>query len=280
MNSESSIRIIPNFSVNKMFKYLSVAQISFSNSFVYLTNVFSHTFPIVIRVWIFVQLYEISFSANDISEVNGLTVAMTVWILAFTQSFHSSTRPPISRTLNNEVRSGDLQYVISRPYSYIGFHYFSQLGRAFAFLLPLFVVSSATAWFFVGGIKLTFQGLGWGLVLLILGITLDFLMSFLIGIMAFWIEDSTSLTWIYHKAQLIFGGLLIPIGMFPEKIKGIAEILPFSQIYYGAASMMVAFDMQVFKRFLLIQMCWIVFFLILAIVTFRRGIKKVSINGG
>jgi ABC-2 type transport system permease protein len=280
MNSIPAVKMIPSFSLNKIFKYLSVAKISFANSFAYMANVISRSWPVFIRVWIFVQLYEVTFSVTGTSQVNGLTVAATIWILAFAQSFGNSSRPPISRIINDEIRSGDLQYVISRPYSYIGFHYFSQMGRIAAFLVPSIAVSVGSAWFFVGGIDVSIEGLAWGSVLFLLGMTLDFLMSFAIGSLAFWIEDSTSLTWIYHKAQIILGGLIIPIAMFPEGVRRVVEILPFSQLFYSAASIIVNFDMQTVERFLMIQGFWIGIFLTIVIMMFRRGIRNVSINGG
>lgn len=271
---------VEHFLLNKTSKYLSVAKISFSNSFVYLSNILSRSLPTVIRIWIFVQLYTITFSVSNVSEVNKLTVVSTIWILAFAQSFQGSTRPPISRIINDEVRSGELQYVISRPYSYIGFHYLSQLGRTFAFLFSNVLTAIAVALFFVGGFPFTIQGIGWGIVLLFMGITLDFLISFFIGILAFWIEDSTSLSWIYHKSQIILGGLIIPIAMFPDKIRYIAEVLPFSQMFYSPAVVMVTSDMRMVERFLLIQGFWIALFVIVNVMMFRRGIKNVSINGG
>jgi len=264
----------------KISKYLAVTKTSFSSSSTYLINLFAKSFPTFIRIWIFMQLYETTFSVRGISSVNGLTVTMTIWILAFAQSFQSSTRPPVSRIVNDEVRSGDLQYVISRPYSYLGFHYFSQLGKIVAFLLPNIAVAVLASLFFVGLISFSIQGILWGILLLFLGLTLDFLMSFSLGILAFWVEDATSFTWIYHKAQIILGGLIIPISMFPDGVRKIVEWLPFSQIFYSSALTMVAFDMQVAKKFLLIQGFWIV--LILGIITwaFNRGTRNISINGG
>jgi len=277
--NELQLRDVSFFSLRKILKYLSVGKINFLSNFAYLSNMLSRTLPVVIRIWIFVQLYEVAFSVSGVSSVNNLTVTATVWILAFAQSFQGATRPPINRIVNDEVRSGDLQYVISRPYSYVGFHYFSQMGKIFANLLFNLSVAVVVCFFFVGGISFSAQGIGWGILLMFMGLTLDFLLAFLIGILAFWIEDSTSMGWLYHKAQIIFGGLILPIAMFPDKIRHIVELLPFSQLFYSAASVMVNFDMQMVKKSLLIQGSWIIFFLIVVMILFRRGIKNISING-
>jgi ABC-2 type transport system permease protein len=237
-------------------------------------------FTVVIRIWIFTQLYTVSYNATGVQEINGQSVAMIVWGLMLAQSFQSATRPSVSRILDEEVKSGTLAYSMSRPYSYILFQLFAFIGRSIPNLLSNLLIGTIAALVLVGPIIFSIQALILGFILLIFGYLLDFFISIIIGLMAFWIEDTTALRWIYEKGQLIFGGVIVPIALFPDSLQIIANILPFSQLYYGAARLMINFEMNLFWQFLAIQIIWISLFALMATYLFKKGIKNVSINGG
>jgi ABC-2 type transport system permease protein len=205
---------------------------------------------------------------------------MVVWGLTLTESFQTATRPHLSRAIDEEVKSGTITYSVNRPYSYMLFHLFGFLGRVFPNLLVNVFLGVVAVLMFVGPIPFSVQGIGFGLILLSLGYLLDFTMSFLIGLLAFWVEDTVAFTWIYQKSQVVFGGLIVPLALFPDTIRRVAEWSPMSQLYYGAGRLAVNFDMALFERFIVTQVFWIVFFMILARIVFARGMKHISINGG
>jgi len=57
-------------------------------------------------------------------------------------------------------------------------------------------------------------------------------------------------------------------------LQKIAEFLPFSQLFYSAARLIVNFDMELFQKFILIQFLWIAFFAALAYFIFKKGLKR------
>lgn len=264
----------------KILKYFEIAKINYFNSLAYIVNALSRSAVVVLRIWIFAQLYKITFAVSGTDEIGGLTIAMVVWSLMMTQSFQSSGTPRVSNIIDEEVKTGTLAYSINRPYSYILFHLFGFLGRSTPILFTNLLIGSIAALILVGPIKITFFGIFFGLILLFLGRLLDFLISFIIGLSAFWIEDTTAIEWIYSKGQMVFGGIILPIALFPDYLQKIAELLPFSQLFYSAARLMVNFDMELFRQFILTQFFWIALFAALAFYIFKKGLKYVAINGG
>lgn len=264
----------------KILKYTEIAKVNYRNNVTYVVNLISRSGLVLIRVWIFAQLYRATYAIAGTSEIGGLTVAMTVWSLAFTQSFQGATKPPVARLIDEEVKTGLVAYSMNRPYSYVLFHLFGFLGKSVPNILLNTCIGAGAALILVGPIRFTAQGLLLGSVLLFLGFVLDFFMSLNIGLAAFWIEDITPFVWIYQKSQTIFGGVILPIALFPDAIRRIAERLPFSQLFYSAARMVVHFDPALFKQYLVTQLVWITFFGIGAFWLFYRGTKHVSVNGG
>ena len=64
---------------------------------------------------------------------------------------------------------------------------------------------------------------------------LDFQGMFLIGLGAFWLEDTSGLLLIYSRVTMILGGMLIPLELFPESWQPVLRVLPFSSMVYGPA---------------------------------------------
>jgi len=265
---------------HKVLKYFEVAKINYHNNATYGMKVIARSGMVIIRIWIFAQLYRASYSVSGATEIEGLTVRMVIWSLMFAQGFQIATKPVISKLIEEEVKTGTIAHTMNKPYSYILFHYFGFLGRTSLNLLANIAMGIIAVLLLVGPIHLAPIAVFSGILLLFLGYTLDFLIMFIIGISAFWIEDSSAFTWIYGKGQLVFGGLVIPLALFPESIRGIAELLPFSQLYYNAARIAVNFDTGLFLKFGATQLAWILIAGALSLYLFKKGVKNVSLNGG
>ncbi len=261
-------------------KYWEVAKVNYLNSTTYLTNVLARSATVVFRIWIFTQLYRVTYAVSGVFSIGQMTVPMVIWTLMFTQGFQTATRPGVVRLIDEEVKSGSLAYSLNRPYSYLLFHYFSQLGRILPVLLTNMAIGILAALVLIGPINVTLNGVLAGSLLLFFGYSLDFLISFILGLTAFWVEDTSAFNWIYQKGQMVFGGNILPLALFPAGLRNIAELSPFSQLFYGSAQIIVNFDIETFLKFLTVQLFWIVLFALIAGYLFKKGGKNVSINGG
>ncbi|MFZ5392375.1 MAG: ABC transporter permease [Patescibacteria group bacterium] len=264
----------------KLVKYFEIARLAYVNSGVYLANILGKSLTVVLRIWIFTQLYRVTFAVAGSDVVGGLTVVQVIWSLMLVQSFETSTRPMISKLIDEEIKSGSFAYQVNKPYSYIFYHLAGYFGRVTANVGSNLLIGTVAAWFLVGAIDWSWPGLFFGLLILILGYTLDFLISMSIGLVSFWWEDSNTIMWMYSKGRFLLGGVILPIALFPEKIQKIAEILPFANLYYAPARIMVNFDWNLAEKFVLVQLVWIFLSIMIVSIMYSRGVKNVAINGG
>ncbi len=264
----------------KLTKYFEIARLAYVNSGAYLANILGKSLTVVLRIWIFTQLYRVTFAVAAVDVVGGLTVAQVIWSLMLVQSFETSTKPMISKLIDEEIKSGSFAYQVNKPYSYIFYHLAGYFGRVAANVGSNLLIGSVAAWFLVGAIGSSWLGLFFGLLILVLGYALDFLISLSIGLVAFWWEDSNTIMWMYSKGRFLLGGVILPIALFPEKIQKIAELLPFANLYYAPARIMVNFEWNLVEKFVLVQLAWIIFFIMIVSIMYSRGVKNVAINGG
>jgi ABC-2 type transport system permease protein len=265
---------------NQLPKYLEIARINYRSSIVHFADVLGRTGIIVLRIWIFTQLYTVTYAISGSHTVGGFTVPMTIWSLMLVQSLSGGSRPNAARIMMNEVEDGIITYSLNRPYSYALSQYAALLGR-YAAKLPLnLLLGGIITYILVGPIPATLPAILAGTILFVFGATLDFTIFFLIGLCAFWMDNIRPLMWIYLKSQFAVGGQLIPLTLFPLAFQHIAEKLPMALTYYGAARIMVHFDMDLFLRYLGYQIIYIVIFAALATFSFKRVIRNLTVNGG
>jgi ABC-2 type transport system permease protein len=264
----------------KRDKYLEIVKVQIKNTTTYVVNLFSRGFVIFMRIWVFTQLYTVTYRVAGATRIDDFTLPMLIWTLMITQSFQNSTRPYVARIIEEEVKTGSLAYTLNRPYSYLLFHYAGFLGRILPSLLTNILVGIGVCLILVGPITFTLSGLAGGTVLLILGYLIEFSLMLSIGLLSFWVEDVSAFVWIYTKGQLVLGGVLLPLTLFPDYLRKITEMLPFAAVFYTPAKLMVSFQPETFWYYLTIQLFWVLLSILTAVFLYRKGIKHVSINGG
>jgi ABC-2 type transport system permease protein len=86
--------------------------------------------------------------------------------------------------------------------------------------------------------------------------------------------------WIYQKFIFILGGFLIPLDFYPPWLQTIAKALPFSAMIYGPSKLFVQPSLQLLGTVLFMQTVWILATGAVLILSFRRGMAYLTVNGG
>lgn len=262
-------------------KYMTIMKTAARARAVYVADIVAEVPVIFFRIWALSQLFAATYSSTGADEFDGMTYVQLVWCMSLIQCFESSaTEPHVPRIIEDEVKSGALAYSLNKPYSYPFFQFFAFLGRGVSNMMINLMVSLSLPYFLVGPLQVSTTGLMVGLAMMFLGFVLYFLITLVIGLLAFWIEDVNSIDWLFRACSMIFGGAILPLALFPDSIKTVAEYLPFGQLYYSAARLIVHFDYDVFIKFFTAQCIWLAIFWVLAIWILREGVKRVSISGG
>jgi ABC-2 type transport system permease protein len=206
-----------------------------------------------------------------------LTLPDTIWYLVLTETIMLS-KIRFAGKISEEVKDGSLAYTIGRPYSYLLYHFFYGLGDVVLRMGINFVIGSILVTLLVGPMPAT--NLPAVLVTVFLAIVLDFCVNGLIGLMAFFTEDTDSFVLIYQKILFILGGMMIPLDFMPAWLKNIALVLPFNLMVYAPARLFVQFNWASWLSVVAQQLVWIAIATLALNLVFRWGIRHVSINGG
>lgn len=260
-------------------KYAWIGMTSARSNIAYLGEVATRTLFLGVILYIFLQLWRVTFAETGAERLGGLTLAQMLWYLVMTESITLSG-PRVAQEVDQDVRTGALAVQLIRPLSYPLYRFWTTLGeRVVRFLLNA-SVGAVIALLFVGPIPFTLGGLAMFALALPLAFTLDFLGNFLIGLAAFWMEDTSGLTIIYSRITMILGGMLIPLELFPNGIQPLLRVLPFSSIVYGPSHLFVSPDALFLRDLIVRQGAAILMFVLFVVLMYRAAVRRIHANGG
>lgn len=260
-------------------KYLAVIRVSAASNLAYLKEVVFRAILLLLLMYIIGQLWQTTFAQHTSPLLTGFTINAMVWYLAAAETIALSL-PQLSRRIDQEVRNGNVAYVLGRPCSYLLYNYAHYLGERLVRLALNGVVAAAVALIFVGPPHFNWMGvIVWPLMVL-LAISIEFACYFTIGLLAFWMEQTQLFALVFSQVTLVLGGVLIPLRIFPQPLRTIAQVLPFSSILYGPSITLVHFTGDSFVA-LVFQQAWTLLGAgLLVLILYRVVLRHVNINGG
>jgi ABC-2 type transport system permease protein len=233
---------------------------------------------IVPFMWIYYQLWNVTFHASGTDTINGMTLYSTMWYLMMAETIELS-RPRLANTISDNVKDGSIAYILNKPYSFLLYQFSNSMGETLFRALVNAIFGSFMVWWLVGPPP---APSGWALAIITLLGTwvLNFCITCLIGLSAFLVEDVAPFLWIYQKFIFILGGFLIPLDFYPGWLQAIAKSLPFAAMIYGPSKLFVSPSMELFTNVLLLQAVWILVLGSALVIAYRRGVSHLTVNGG
>lgn len=184
--------------------------------------------------------------------------------------------------LAERIRSGDVAIDLYRPVGLLGWYVAGDLGRAAYHLITRGVAPTV-----VGAILFDLKwpdspaaAIGFA-VSVPLAVLVSFGLRFLVACTAFWLLDATGPSTIALVLAVFFGGLTVPLVIFPGWLRDVAMALPW------AAFLQIPADIWLGKRTGLalleglgLQMLWAAVLLALCAAVLRVATTKVVVQGG
>lgn len=260
-----------------MRKYLKILTVSMKNSTTYFKDfVMGNTFIILIIIT-YILLWNNLYSQNV---KTGFTFKELIWYLIINQVVFSNNMD-LFRQIENDIKSGNIAYHLNKPYSYPIFVLFDSLGKillrfgvnlVFGLLLGIICFGTLSSFTLINLIPI--------LVMMLLGITLNITIYILISMTSFWLEENRPFVWIYKQCVFAFGGFLVPLTLFPERLYKFMQHMPWTYVAFQTSNSVVHFSYQNFFATVAGQLGYIAFFSLLIFLVFKKGADALNVNGG
>ena len=189
----------------------------------------------------------------------------------------------IGNTIKRDIMDGGMNILLIRPINYLWSKWiFSISGQIIntllSFVVFLFMITMVRIHFVLpGNIK---QVLG-VLLFSIFANLLSFLIHCIIGLLSFWILETSSISMILNAAISILSGAIFPLNYINNSIFDILKYLPFSYlVWFPTQIYLNKISPELIYYNLLICIIWIMVLLFTVYKIWITGIRKYAAFGG
>src|SRR5438034_2239764 len=161
-------------------KYAAIMRVSIASNLAYVMEVFFRALLLVVLVFVLAQLWTTTYTTRGVNTLNGFSISDMVWYLVIAETIAMSL-PQLTRRIDQDVRSGQLAYLLGRPCNYVFYNFAQYLGERLVRLVINIPVAATVALVFVGLPNFTWMGVVvWPLVDL-LAVSIYFVVYFRIA---------------------------------------------------------------------------------------------------
>ena len=261
-------------------KYFLIFKFEIMSTFQYVKNILIHMIGYVIHIFIFFNLWNYVYD-DSVQLINGYSKAQMIWYVIITEIIWSATSGrSFCKRICNDVKTGNIAYNLNKPYSYICYIASSHLGETSIKTIIAIIFGIVLGILFLKEFPvISIIGIIIVLLSMLLAVVINTFSITFIGLFSFFIEDANPFYWLYSKIILILG-TIFPIEFFPGVLQRIMVYTPIYVICYGPAKLFVDFSIIGAINIILAQLMYLFIVWLMCNVLYRKGVKKLNVNGG
>lgn len=200
-----------------MKKYFTVFQQSLSRFAAYRLDILLQIIQSFIPPLIIVSALSFSIPTSQ------LTTAGLIPYYILISLIYPLIRSGIDEEIDELTHTGDINTFLVKPFSLIKWLYAKSVSEK---LIIFFTLSPLFSLVILAN-RLSLSNTILLLLSLVLGYSLSFFISFLVGLLCFWIDEFWAIHNVKHVTIMLFGGVILPYSFFPENIGGLLKFTPF-----------------------------------------------------
>ncbi len=248
--------------------------------------------PTLTQIFLWWAIYDVISTAGTGDSAAGPdgTIAgfsygdMVAYYLLVTVSRAFSSMPGLTSGIANQIRSGEIKKFLIQPVDMQGCLLMQRIAHKLVYYLIAILPFALVFW-----LCRSFFEAGWPptdvMVVFVSSLLVSFLLGFYleycIGLIGFWFLEVTSLTFIYMLMNFLLSGHMFPLDLLPESIRVFVDYLPFKYLaYFPAAVFLGKIRGAEMYEGLLVEIGWVVLFIVISRVLWQRGVKRYSGFGG
>lgn len=238
--------------------------------------------PIIIIINI--ALFSSIYAHNNSTMIKGYSLDQMIWYFNATSFVYIFIWNFTDIRISERILSGDLAIDLLRPISVFRI----ELSNAISLRVVGVLIE------FIPGIFLysiifypSFLSILSTLKFILLAMTafiLYYLCNFILGLLAFYVKNNTSLSGFRVALMAIAGGAGIPMEFYPDKLANFLEYLPFKHMFYWPVQIFLnkpdVQSLDFFIKTIGIMFIWIIIFYLLAKIFWNAAIKQFCSVGG
>lgn len=239
--------------------------------------------PIITQVYLWGAIYQ-ARGAQDTRVINSYTYGdMVAYSLLVMVGRAFSSMPGLTTGIARDIRDGTIKKFLIQPVDMLDYLFWHRVAHKLVYYVIAFVPFALVFWlcssYFHGYPSAT------TLVAFVLSLVLAFLIGFLIeslmGLVAFWFLEVSSLVFVYMLVSYFLSGHMLPLDWLPAPIGDWIRLLPFKYLaFVPAAVLLEKYNSQQLGIELGLGAAWVFALYLLNRLALARGLRRYSAYGG
>ena len=244
--------------------------------------------PIVTQVFLWTAVFAAT-SRPDIAGYSRNDIVAYYLMTMVTRAF--SSMPGLAGGISRSIRDGSIKKYLVQPVDYVAFLLAARVAHKLVYYAVAILPYAAVFWLCRGYFPPAPDAatIAAFLASLVLSFLLGFFMEATLGMLGFWVLETSSIVFAYMLVQYLLSGHMFPIDMLagiPTGIGGVsvADVvrwLPFEfTAYFPAAVWLGKVQGAALVRGLAIEAAWVVIMAVACRLAWRRGTRRYAAYGG
>lgn len=262
-----------------MRTYIEFALKKFQNKMAYRLEFFMGIINTAITIVVYLCIYKALYGTA--SEIDGITFSMVATNFVISLGL-SSAFEYNEMFLQDKVHDGSISNEFLKPVNFIFRMLFENIGEGLFKIVFNFLPALAITLLYT---RLCPPESLWHLLIMIVSVGLGYLIlwliSFIIQTWSFWLFSVWGIITIKNVFVRILSGTLLPLWFMPSIMKKVIAYTPFESIYFTPVQIYLGQlqGIEIIEK-LAIQILWIVVLWLVANGFWKKGTKKLVIQGG
>jgi ABC-2 type transport system permease protein len=278
----------PRRSADVIAKYWRIFRVSLIERLVYRGDFFLSTVLRFLPMLTTILLWEAIYAG--VRETNGETRLagfsrdeMIAYLLLVHIGRMFSSMPGLAHGIARDIRDGSLKKYLLQPLDMLGYLVAYRAAHKAAYIvtasIPYGLLFGLCSSYFHGfPDSATFLAF---LASLLMGFLIGFFFEACIGTIGFWFLEVTSLLYVVNTLAFFISGQMFPLDLLSPFWAGLLKMLPFQYLaYFPAAVFLGKISGADLIYGLVGELCWVLFFIVLARSLYRLGLRRYSAYGG
>lgn len=261
-------------------KYAVIYRSVLMENLQYAANVAMGFFTYFVFIYIYIKLWGYMYRSPE-ELIAGYTKEQMIWYVMMTEMlFFGSNANVVAGEIAGDIRGGNIAYLMNKPYHYT-LYILTKYSGDWSVRLPMYAALAVMIGAAMVGPLPHFRLITVPVMVLcvILGITINAVFKLCISLFSFWIEDTAPFQWLYNKLILVVG-ILFPVEIFPKTLQPLLKMTPIYTVCYGPAKLIVDFSLEKCAEIFMAQAVYLAVGVGLMFLIYRKGVRKLYVNGG
>lgn len=239
--------------------------------------------PIVTQIFLWGAIFAVGTTQEQDSIAGYSYNQMIAYYLLAMLGRAFSSMPGLSTGIARQVRDGSIKKFLTQPIDMLSYLFWHRVAHKLVYYGVAAAPFALVFWLCRGYFPEWPGGLVFSafLLSLLMAFLVGFLMEALLGLIAFWFLEVSSLMFIYMMFNYFLSGHMIPLDFLPESILNVIEYFPFKYLAYVPPAILLGrYESDELIQLLLVEFGWIVILFAANRIAFRYGVRRYSAFGG